>query len=506
MSRNGPVGYAAGRAQARRPQQDDPYTAPPAGQQGGPQWPPQYPDPQAQQAPRPAYAPHPAAGQPAGYAQPAYAQPQQAGYAQPQAHHGQPQAYGAQESHGQPQGQGYYFPRGSEAEAAPAYAPQVPAHQLPFESVAQAVPSYGQQPQQPQTVPRWPAQQPDARGFDLGNYMPAPAPGFPPAEPAQFHQPREAAHFQADPGALSHYGDLDLRQHDPARLDAGQHGFGESDADFDEILAEEEEPRRSRRGLMIAAALVGAIGLGGALAYTYKTFIASSGGRAPLIKAADFGPNKIKPVVADGKSFPNTDKKLLNRLGEQTDSPPARVVIGVPPPAASEFSDDRANDDPNAPRKVRIIPITPNSPPPGAAVTTGSAPSKPPMVAVPGVTLENMGAPPAAPSAARAVLPPPQHQAPARAAAARSQGGVSRQGRAIGTADRRSPSFREEGCRGQDACAQDQDGLRRPGGGCGAGDERLRGGAVVKEVAHGRAQGFRRHATEVWPGARQQNA
>jgi sporulation related protein len=411
MSRNGPVGYSTARAQARRPQPDDPYTAPPMGQQGAPQWPPQYPDPQPQQAPRPAFAQHAAPGQQSGYApQPAYAQPQQA----PAPQH---------VSYGQPQGQGYYFPRGAEAEA-PAYGQQAPAHQLPFESVAQAAPSYGQQPQQPQTVPRWPAQT-DAHGFDLGSYMPAAAPGFPQPEPAQFHQPQAAAHFhQADPGALSHHADFDPaglpRQHDPARFDAGQQGYGESDADFDEILAEEEEePRRSRRGLMIAAALVGAIGLGGALAYTYKTFIASSAGRAPLIKAADFGPNKVKPVVADGKNFPNTDKKLLNRLGDQESSPPARVVIGVPPPAAQEAGDDRASDDPNAPRKVRIIPITPNSPPAGVApVTTGSAPSKPPMVAVPGVTLENMGVPQVPPSAARAVLPPPQQHAPPVARAA----------------------------------------------------------------------------------------
>ena len=107
--------------------------------------------------------------------------------------------------------------------------------------------------------------------------MPAAAPAFPPAEQSQFHQAREAAHFQpGDPG--QHHADVDPgtlpRQHDPARFDA-PHGYGETDADFDEIMAEdEEEPRRGRRGLMIVAALVGAIGLGGGMAYTYKTFFA----------------------------------------------------------------------------------------------------------------------------------------------------------------------------------------------------------------------------------------
>ena len=79
--------------------------------------------------------------------------------------------------------------------------------------------------------------------------------------------------------------------------------------------------------MMIAAALVGAIGLGGAMAYTYKTFVAPSGGRAPVIKAADSGPNKVKPEVPDGKVVPHTDKKLLNRLGEDGSAPPARVVV-----------------------------------------------------------------------------------------------------------------------------------------------------------------------------------
>jgi hypothetical protein len=247
------------------------------------------------------------------------------------------------------------------------------------------MPNYGPAPQHAQTVPRR-GQQPDPLGYDLGNYMPTGSQGYAPAEPDQFQQ-----------------------GHDLGRLDAPQHGYGETDADFDEMLAEEEEePRRSRRGLMIAAALVGAIGLGGALAYTYKTFVASNGARAPLIKATEFGPNKVKPVVQDGKGFAHTDKKLLNRLGEDGS---AGAQSG-----AADAQDDRASDDPNGPRKVKIIPIAPGGPPGMAPpVTTASAPMRPagpPMVAVPGVTLENLGPPP---SAARVPLPP-QAQPPVKAA------------------------------------------------------------------------------------------
>src|SRR5258708_35145531 len=88
------------------------------------------------------------------------------------------------------------------------------------------------------------------------------------------------------------------------------------------MAEDEEEPRCGRRGLMIVAALVGAIGLGGGMAYGYKTFFPSRSGPAPLIKDTQ-GPIKSKPEVADGKGFPHTDKKLLNRLGDEAGTPRA---------------------------------------------------------------------------------------------------------------------------------------------------------------------------------------
>ena len=161
--------------------------------------------------------------------------------------------------------------------------------------------------------------------------MPATAPAYGPAEADPYQQ-----------------------AHDPAHFGAPNQGYGETDADFDEMLAEEEEQPRRRRGLMIVAALVGAIGLGGAMAYTYKSLVSPSGGRAPVIKAADFGPNKVKPEAPDGKVVPHTDKKLLNRLGEEgtAPTPPARIVVPTSAPPAAD-----ANEDPNGPRKVKVIPI-----------------------------------------------------------------------------------------------------------------------------------------------------
>jgi hypothetical protein len=338
----------------RRPPADDPYTAQPTGQPQQPHWPPRYGEPSAPHGHQPAY-------------------PQQPGYNPPQ------QTYGGQEA------PGYYFPQA--AGEPPGYAP--PGHQLPFGNPGA--------PQQAQTVPR----RHDGQGYDLGQYM-SPEPGYAPAGADPFQQGHE-------PG---------LHQHDPSHFGAPQQGYGETDADYDEMLAEEEEePRRGRRGMMIAAALVGAIGLGGAMAYTYKTLVAPGGGRAPVVKAADFGPSKVKPEVADGRVVPHTDKKLLNRLDEEGSAPPARVVVPPSAPAAD------ANDDPNGPRKVKIIPITPGAPPPATTAAAPPRPTGPPVVSVPGVMLTPMPMPQAAPpqgpppSAARVQLPapPPPAQPPVKA-------------------------------------------------------------------------------------------
>jgi len=243
----------------------------------------------------------------------------------------QPQGYGYQQ---QP-GQGYYFPPPEQAPAQPPFGQFPPAQQVPY----------------PPPHQEW-AQQPDPRGYDLGNYMPADTPAYAPGQP--------------------------------------QHGYGESDSDFDDMVEDDEEPRRGRRALMIVAALVGAIGLGGGLAYTYKTFVASKAGRPQLIKTADFGPNKVKPAVPGGKEFAHTDKKLVNRLGDDGTQQ-----------AASE-AQDRAGEDRDAPRRVKIIDIKP-----GEQASASAAP-----VTVPGLMIDNLGPstqPP--PGAVRAGAPPPVQQA-----------------------------------------------------------------------------------------------
>jgi hypothetical protein len=357
MSRSGPIGQGGMRAAARRPLSDDvtqPVTQP------SPHWPPAYGE---------------AAGQRA-----------------------------------QQQPPGYLFPQGAaDADGAAAFAAQAAQHQagahaLPFNRFpppGEGAANFGYPPQggdappfgfphapaqqQASAGPPW-GQQGDARGFDLGNYM-------------------SAQGYGTDGG-----------QYDPPPFAAAPHGYGEPDAEFDETMQEdEEEPRRGRRGLMIVVALVGAIGLGGGMAYAYKTFFPARSGPAPLIKDTQ-GPIKSKPEVADGRGFPHTDKKLLNRLGDDTG--PQGAPAGQP--ASTDAQDDRVGDDPNAPRKVRLIPIAPNGGQPPVQVVTTTAPpaaaSAPTMALPPGVTIDNIGPPRAqqAPSAARVQQPPPGAAVPAR--------------------------------------------------------------------------------------------
>jgi hypothetical protein len=387
MSRTGPMGQLAAKLASRRPASEDPSATQPITQPS--RWPPQqqYAEPSAQQ----------------GYGQPAPT----SGYFFPQSEGGQgyaPQAQGQQpQSHQLPFN---HLPPAPEAGGGHGYAPQASAQPLPFSRFPQQSPEadpnfgYPQQGQEPpfnsfgggqqhpagQPAPGW-GQQADPRGYDLNNYMSGP----------------EAAHFQQQ------------QSQDPAVFGAPQHGgYAETDGEFDEGMVEEEElAPRGRRGLMIVIALVGAIGLGGGMAYTYKTLFSGRAGPAPVIKDTQ-GPTKSKPEVADGKGFAHTDKKLLNRLGEDGGQPPASA-------ASAESADDRqAADDPNAPRKVRIIPITPGGPGPAttAAVPPPAGPG--PMMAVPGVTLENMGPRPV-PQAQARVQMPPQGAPPSAARAELSQ-------------------------------------------------------------------------------------
>jgi SPOR domain len=244
--------------------------------------------------------------------------------------------------------QGYYFPQAAEADG---------NHGYPAQPVSQQPPPFDRLPPSAPT-PQWdPQQGRDTGHYDLGSYLPAAG------DPRGYGQ--EPFQGSAD---------------SPFR-----HQYAEGEDDYDAMPDEEgDEPRRGRRGLMIAGALIGAIGLGGAMAYTYKNFIATPT-RAPVVKVSDPGPTKVKPSLSGGKEFAHTDKKLLNRLDEENQR-------------GTGAAEERGNEDPNTPRRVRSIPISPA----GQVPVAGAA-------AVPGITLDTLGAPPQQPSRVQIPAgPPPQ--------------------------------------------------------------------------------------------------
>lgn len=255
----------------------------------------------------------------------------------------------------------------------------------------------------------WP--QAEDRGYDLGHYgQPgAPAQGHGPSayEPPMAGWAQQApAHGEAQAyGDGYGYAELDPRDgpHDP-QLHTSQGQIeayrdpNESEADY------EDEPSGTGRGrgLMIVAALIGAIGVGGGLAYGYKTFVASPAKTTPQVVKAPQQPAKTVPADPGGRKFANIDSKLMDRL--PSDSAAAGSAAG-----SSEIDGTGA-------RKVQIIPVgrdgSLGAPPPMAA------PSLPPPTqpaAVPGLTIVDGGV-----RVPAAVLPPARNApqaAPAEASA-----------------------------------------------------------------------------------------
>lgn len=115
-----------------------------------------------------------------------------------------------------------------------------------------------------------------------------------------------------------------------AAEDAGKqpyfHETEEGDADF---LGEEQAASggKKRKFLMVACGLVGALALGGTLAYAYKTSGTFLGGSdTPPIIEADSRPVKVAPETPGGKEFPHKNKLIYDRLSGE-DRPETEKLV-----------------------------------------------------------------------------------------------------------------------------------------------------------------------------------
>ena len=370
---------------------------------------------------------------PAGYPQPGHGEPAHAphGYAQPHAqdpHGSMPrnpfEAQGYVEGAGGPPPSGHfapqferYAPQQSSShghfdprvhhdphayQAGMAEAPPPPIHDPfdPHRAPPQFDPQHGYAPSQQQ--PPFQGhhdQRGDLQHWDLSHYQPGQIPqGYAqpghlaqPAHPewqqqqgghepawqqpqhghAQWQHPDAAHGLQPyDGGAPGHY--------PPNQLDPGYdpRGAHEAGADIDEMDAP-EEPRRGPGTVLVVSMLVGAIVVGGGLAFAYKQF---GGGGKTSANVAEIKrqttPEKVRPVDPGGKTIEHSDKKFLNRLA--SDSP---------------ASDQRQSDIEGATKKVSTIPIVVNRDGSLSPQPATSAPEVP-SSGVPGLLIDGLGPPP----------------------------------------------------------------------------------------------------------------
>ncbi|MGV1013614.1 MAG: SPOR domain-containing protein [Methyloceanibacter sp.] len=203
---------------------------------------------------------------------------------------------------------------------------------------------------------------------------------------------------------------------------------------------------KGRSAFMVGSALLGAIALGGALAFAYKQS-GGSMGEAPPVVQADNRPVKELPADAGGKEFPHKNKLIYDRLTNEDEPqsenllsrqedvavpalPPSTMTGGLPNPVATtdmiapqttqavdaQLADEAGPD--GGPRRVKTMVVRPDGsvmPPEPEAMPVAAADAAGPEAAPAGAA---PAAVPEAPAAATAPQQVAAQAAPAAAAAA----------------------------------------------------------------------------------------
>ena len=264
------------------------------------------------------------------------------------------------------------------------------------------------------TYDQWPAGH-DPASYDLGSYMPSAAVN---QRAYEAHQQGAARQGYAGPHWQDHDG-FGIPRQDPASAFANYghlHGGSESlpvagqPLDQDDADYEVDEPRQGYRGVVIVVALVGAIAVGGGLAYAYKTFGRPAAQTVPPVVKADNRPAKTQPADPGGKQFAHKDSKLMGRLGEESGD-------GASPQPTEPTSSDT---DPSGVRKVSTLVVGRDG---SIAAPAVEAPPRlpPPTVEVPGLTLVDAfggGGPGGTAAPPRPIELVPQPSGPAQTVAA----------------------------------------------------------------------------------------
>lgn len=218
---------------------------------------------------------------------------------------------------------------------------------------------YGSEPQFEQAASSYPADAAGAGyrgaqhyGADQGNYI-----GGQQAYATGYSGPMDGTDAHTDTTSFDPNG----FQLDPGLRHAPASGEQTAlEVDDDEYDDEYDEPRRSTAGrvAMIAGALVGAIAVGGGLAYGYKTFFGPNDSpktsQTAVVKSPS-GPTKVRPAEPGGRQFSHTDSKIMDRLGGGG-AGTAAGSVGATGSTAAPVTPVAARDA-NGARKVAVIPI-----------------------------------------------------------------------------------------------------------------------------------------------------
>ncbi|WP_018239644.1 SPOR domain-containing protein [Ensifer sp. BR816] len=207
-------------------------------------------------------------------------------------------------------------------------------------------------------------------------------------------------------------------------------------------FAEQGYGRRSSRTMLLAASVAGVIILGGAAVYAWMGgSSAVLSGDGPKIILADKDPVKVVPEQKGGKTVPNQNKAVYDRVaGDQSSAPrqealvssteePMDVVQKTLTPETLPLegsSDGDALPGVSAPEEEEVARLTPDAPAENGAVEEDSAPAVAPrkvrtMIVKPDGTLVPREEP-AAEATAAAVAQPIPASASAEAGASGSQG------------------------------------------------------------------------------------
>jgi hypothetical protein len=351
-----------------------------------------------------------------GATEPAYAPPLAQQWSQAERHHTgraatatqRPQAATAPQSHATQPGQ-WRDDRHSGAQhhhqpaATGSYWSQPP--QAPAENVEPT--GFGHQPAYAQRGYVQPDAQHQNHHQHYGSYAPYPQAHDPYAGYAEptgqgqngYHDPRYDAQG---------YDRIDtLSEHQPGGRPHTEAGYDQQDA-YDDY---DEEPPKQRRGLLVFGALLGAIAIGGGLAFVYKTFGASGGkrgGPTPVI-AGPAQPTKVAAAsdAAAGKTFEGNGKKIMARVGDAAPPPPASATTGstaavpglivspppqmstpAPPPPSASQPQSQSDGQPST-RRVPTVQIGPDGAPVASREPVLPPRSREPQVNVPGLAIDN---------------------------------------------------------------------------------------------------------------------